>query len=197
MTIGETVSLVMNDLATVLGLTIQASALNGGGANQPVGVMATAGIGSVVGGANGAAPTWKNIVDLETAVAVANAMVGSLGYITNAKVRGTLKNSFKPSATTGIPLWADGAVPLNGYKAAVTNAVPSNLTKGTSSGVCSAILFGNWADLFIGLWSGVDLTVNPYALDTSGAVRITAFQDVDVAVRHTGSFAAMLDALTP
>lgn len=190
-------SLVMNDIATQIGLTIQSAALFGGSSNQPVGVASTAGIGSVAGGTNGAAPTWANIVALETAVAVANAAVGSLGYITNAKVRGTLKNTFKPGATTGIPLWGDGAEPLNGYKAAITNGVPSNLTKGTSSGVCSAILFGNWADLIIGMWSGVDLLVNPYSLDTTGAVRVTAFQDVDVAVRHTGSFAAMLDALTP
>ena len=36
---------------------------------------------------NGAVPTWGNIVDLESAVANANA-AGALHYLTNTKVRG-------------------------------------------------------------------------------------------------------------
>jgi HK97 family phage major capsid protein/HK97 family phage prohead protease len=189
-------SFVQGDLAKVIGLAIQAAGINGGGTNEPVGVMATSGIGSVVGGTNGAAPTWGNIVDLETAVAVANADVGTLGYLTNAKVRGKLKKTFVDSGSNAERVWDKGDTPLNGYRAGVTNAVPSNLTKGTASGICSAILFGNWADLVIGMWSGLDLTVDPYSNSTNGTVRVVALQDVDVAVRHAESFAAMLDALT-
>lgn len=74
--------------------------------------------------------------------------------------------------------------------------MPSNLTKGTSSGVCSAIIFGNFADLIIGMWGGLDLTVDPYSNSTTGTVRVVALQDVDIAVRHAESFSAMLDALT-
>lgn len=188
-------SFVQGDLAKVLGLAIQAAAIQGGGVNEPTGILGTAGIGSVAGGANGAAPTWGNIIELETDVAVANADVGALAYLTNAKVRGKLKSTEKFS-TTGNVVWADGNTPLNGYKAAVTNAVPSNLTKGSSSGICSAIIFGNFADLVIGMWGGLDLTVDPYSNSTSGTVRIVALQDVDVAVRHAESFSAMLDALT-
>jgi hypothetical protein len=85
---------------------------------------------------------------------------------------------------------------INGYNAQVTNQVPSNLDKGTSTGVCSAVIYGNWADLLIGLWGGLDLTIDPYASSTTGAIRAVALQDVDVAVRHPESFAAMQDALT-
>ena len=61
---------VRNDLATVMALAIDLAALNGTGAsNQPTGVLKTSGIGDVAGGANGAAPTWANIVELETDVA--------------------------------------------------------------------------------------------------------------------------------
>lgn len=187
---------VQGDLARVLGLAIQAAAIQGGGANEPVGILGTAGIGDVAGGTNGLAPTWAHIVELETDVAVANADIGSLGYLTNAKVRGKLKVTEKFSGTNGNPVWADGSTPLNGYRAAVTNAVPSNLDKGTSVDVCSAIIFGNFADLIIGMWGGLDLTVDPYSNSTSGTVRVVALQDVDVAVRHAESFSAMLDALT-
>jgi HK97 family phage major capsid protein len=186
---------VQGDLAKVLGLAIQAAAIKGGGSNEPTGILATSGIGDVAGGTNGLAPTWAHIVDLETDVSVANAAIGTLGYLTNAKVRGKLKTTSKVSGQNGF-VWDDGNTPLNGYRAGVTNAVPSNLDKGTSTGVCSAIIFGNFADLILGMWGGLDLTVDPYAGATSGTVRIVALQDVDVAVRHAESFSAMLDALT-
>lgn len=187
---------VRNDLATVLALAIDLAAINGSGSNnQPTGILNTSGIGSVAGGTNGLAPTNGNIIDLETAVSVANADIGSLAYLTNAKVRGKLKQTFKNATYGDMPVWGDGNM-VNGYNAAVSNQVPSNLTKGTSSGVCSAILFGNFADLIIGQWGALDLMVDPYTNSTSGTVRVVALQDVDVAVRHAESFAAMKDALT-
>ena len=189
-------SFVQGDLAQVLGLAIQAAAITGGGANEPTGIIATSGIGSVAGGTNGAAPSWDNIVALETLVAVANADIDSLNYLTNAKVRGKLKTTFIDGPGTGQRVWQAGATPLNGYNAAVTNAVPGNLTKGTAVGTASAIIFGNFADLIIGMWGGLDILVDPYTGGTSGTVRVIVHQDVDVAIRHPLSFAAMLDALT-
>lgn len=185
---------VRNDLATVLALAIDLAAINGTGAsNQPRGILATSGIGDVAGGTNGLAPTWAHIVELESDIAIANADVGTMGYLTNAKVRGKLKTTSKVSGQNGF-IWEDGM--LNGYKASVSNQVPSNLTKGTSSGVCSAIIFGNWSDLIIGQWGTLDLMVDPYSGSTSGTVRVVALQDVDIAVRNAVSFSAMLDALT-
>lgn len=187
---------VQRDLATTLAQAIQQAAISGTGAsNQPTGILATAGIGSVAGGANGAAPTWQHIIDLETLVSAANADVGSLAYLTNAKVRGKLKATSKVSGQNGF-IWESGNTPLNGYRASVTNAVPSNLTKGTAAGVASALIFGNFADLIIGMWGGLDLLVDPYTGGTAGTVRVVTLQDVDVAVRHAVSFAAMQDALT-
>jgi len=85
---------------------------------------------------------------------------------------------------------------LNGYRSGVTNQVSSTLTKGTSSGVASAIFFGNWADMIIAMWGGLDLMVDPYSLSTTGQIRVVGFQSVDVGIRRAESFAAMLDALT-
>lgn len=187
---------VRNDLALVLALAIDLAAINGSGAsNQPTGILNVSGIGDVAGGTNGLAPTWAHIVDLESDVAVANADIGSLAYLTNAKVRGKLKTTEK-AANTAQFVFGDGANPLNGYKCGMSNQVPSNLTKGTSSGVCSAILFGNFVDLLIGMWGGLDITVDPYTSSSTGTVRIVVLQDVDIAVRHPESFSAMKDALT-
>lgn len=187
-------ALVQQDLATVLGLAIQQAAINGSGAsNQPSGLL-TLITPSVAGGTDGAAPTWAHMVELETDVSVANADVGTLSYLTNAKVRGKLKGTSKVSGQNGF-VWEGGDTPVNGYRAAVTNAVPSNLTKGSGSNL-SAVIYGNFADLLIGMWGTLDLMVDPYSLSTAGSVRVVALQDVDVAIRHAESFATMVDAIT-
>lgn len=188
-------SFVSSDLAMVLGLAIQRAAIAGGSvANEPSGILARIAAG-IVGGANGGAPNWDSVVDLETAVSVANADVGTLAYLTNAKVRGKLKKTFVDGPGTGERVWQKGSEPLNGYRAGVTNAVPSNLAKGTGTNL-SALIFGNFADLVIGMWGGLDLMVDPYTHSTTGTVRVTALQDVDVGVRNVESFATMEDAET-
>lgn len=188
---------VRRDLSTVQALAIDLAGLHGTGAsNQPTGVAITSGIGSVVGGSDGAAPTWANIVSLETEVAQDNADLGSLGYITNAKVRGKLKSTNKV-ANTAEMVWDARFpdTPLNGYRAPVSNQVRSDISKGNGTNL-SAIFFGNWSDLLIGMWGALDILVDPYTGSTAGTVRVVALQDVDIAVRHAESFAAMLDAVT-
>jgi HK97 family phage major capsid protein len=190
------------DLAKRITTAVDLAAINGSGSsNQPRGILNTSGIGSVAGGTDGAVPSLQNIVALETATAIANADIGSLGYLTNAKVRGKLKATDKTTGGYGQFIWGDapstpGFGEVNGYRAAVSNQVPSNLTKGASSGICSAILFGNWADLVVGMWGGLDILVDPYTNSTTGTIRVVAFQDVDIGLRHPESFSAMLDALT-
>lgn len=189
-------ALMRLDLATSIALAIDMAGVNGSGTGGvPRGLLNTSGIGSVVGGVNGAAPDWADIVGLETKVANVNAAQGNMGYLTNTKVRGKLKLTQRFDGTNGDPVWERGNE-MNGYPAAVSNQIPSNLTKGTATESCSAIIFGNWADMIIGMWGGLDVLVNPYILSGTGSVRIETFQSADVAVRHAESFAAMVDALT-
>lgn len=192
---------VRMDLAMQLGQAIQLAAINGSGSsNEPTGLLNTSGIGSVAGGTNGAVPTYDLLVDLESAVGNANADVGNLAYLTNTKVRGKLRKTQEFASTNGKAVWTSGRErgigDVLGYDAVVSNTVPSTLTKGTASGICSAIAFGNWADLMIGMWGGLDVMLDPYAGATSGTKRVIALQDVDVALRQVASFAAMKDALT-
>jgi len=195
-------NLVRRDLAAVLSLAIDAASLTGtgDGDNMPLGILGTTGIGAVVGGDNGAAPTWANIVALWSQVAQDNAAFGSLGFLTNTSVIGKLLTTEKATNTAQFVCrdFPDsmGMTNLAGARCGVSNQVPSNLTKGSASEVCSAIIYGNWADLILGLWGTLDLTVDPYSLGTQGAVRVIALQDVDTAVRHPESFSAMQDALT-
>lgn len=185
---------VTEDLAAAHALEVDRAAMFGtGSANQPMGVVNFSGIGAEVGGTNGLAPTWANMVNLETKISTANALMGALKYVTNAKGRGFLKQTLR-SATAGSKFIWDDDNTINGYDALSTNQVPSNLVKGTSSN-CSAILFGNWRELLIAEWGALDLITDPYSLADKGLVRVISTQLVDINLRHVQSFAAMLDAL--
>ena len=173
---------------------IDAVAINGGGSNEPTGIMQTSGIGAVALGTNGAAPTWTSISALAKEVAIDNALKGNLAFLANPKVAHTLRTTAKVASTDSVMI-QETRDSLMGYKFAETSNVPSNLTKGSGTDL-SALIFGNFSDLIIGEWGGVDVLVDPYSLSTTGAVRVVVFADVDVAVRHVESFAAILDMIT-
>lgn len=184
---------VRNDLGVAVGQALEVAAINGSGsAPIPRGVLNISGIGDVAGGTNGAVPTWANLVELETDINSANAPMGSRAYLTTPGINGLLK-TVKKDAGSGIFVNENGMV--NGYPMLFTSNVPSNLEKGSSGTVCHAIIFGNWEELYLLQWGGIDLVVNPYSLDTTSQVRVTINSWWDIAVRHKESFSAMQDAL--
>jgi len=188
--------LTRDDIALVLALAMDLAALHGSGSGgAPTGIAQTNGIGTVAVGTNGGAPTWAHIVGLESEVALDNADIGRLAYVVNAKLRGKMKVVEKASATAQF-LWSEGAMPVNGYPAFVTNQVSSTLTKGSASGICSGAFFGNWGDLLIGEWGTLDITAENVTLGDSGGVVVRGFLDVDIAVRHAESFSYCADFLT-
>lgn len=170
-----------------------------GASNQPTGILNTSGIGIVYAGgadvvgtnANGAAPVWADFPKLFKEIAIDNADFGSLGYLTNPNVVAKLQTTEKASSTA-VFIMPEGAATINGFRTGVTNNVPSNLTKGSSS-TLSATIFGNFQDLWMGTWGGIELLVNPYSRDTEGLTRINAAMFGDVAVVRPESFAAVKD----
>lgn len=191
-------ALAVNDLLRTMALGIDQAAINGNPANdQPRGVMNLVGVGAVPIGTNGGALTWGHIVDMETEVAADNADIGSLAYLTNTKVRGKLKQTQKVAGESAF-IWGDGQNGdgmLNGYRAAVSNQVPSNLTKGSGTAL-SAAIFGNWSDQMVGEWGVLDLMADPYGNADSGGTIVRVFQDLDIAYRHAESFAVCADIVT-
>lgn len=187
-------SLIMDDFVQVFAIGLDQAGISGlGTSNQPRGIINTVGIGSVAGGTNGLSPIYDHAVDLEKEVAVDNADLGSLAYLTNSLVRAKLKKVAQISASTGIPVWYQGEV--NGYRAEASQQVPANLTKGTSTTICSAIVFGNWTELLYGQWGELEIVVDPYTQARRGNILTTPYMMADVGLRHPQSMAAMLDAL--
>jgi HK97 family phage major capsid protein/HK97 family phage prohead protease len=173
-------NLVKADLASGLALGIDSKALYGSGsASQPTGLQNVSGLNLVEFGAN--APTWAEIVDLESQVAADNADVGSMKYITNALGRGVLKTTER-AASTGIFLMKDDGS-VNGYPCEISNQVSRVST------AHEHYWFGVWAQLMIGFWSGLDLLVDPYTGSKEGTIRVVAMQDYDIGVRHAEAFA--------
>lgn len=188
---------VKNDLAQVLAIELDRAAINGSGSGAvPLGVLQNSTIqtnsAGLQGGTNGAIPSFPQLVGMESQVAGFNADRGSLKYLTSPALRGTLKTTVK-NAGTGYPIFLAEDNEVNGHPLMVTSNVPTNQTKGTATN-CSAIIFGNWEDLLVGQWGGIDTVVNPYTNQASGAVTISMMMEADVAVRHPESFAIVTDA---
>ena len=187
---------IRDDMLRQFAAKIDEVAIEGGGSNEPTGITQTSGIGSVAIGTNGGALTYAKTVDLEKEVAIDNAMGGSMAFLTNPKVVASMRTISKQASGVEGNFIMDPDGTVMGYNVASTNLVPSDLTKGTSSGVCSALIFGNFSELMIGMFGGLDVLIDPYTGSAAGTTRVSMYQDVDVAVRHAESFAAILDLTT-
>jgi len=149
---------------------LQGSGLTG----IPRGLKNTVGIGSVA--FVGANPTWGEIVDLESDVAAANALLGRTGYLSNTNMNGYFKQTSKVSGQNGFIVEGNGGT-LNGHTYRQSNLVTAG-----------DLFFGNWADMLMGLWGGMALDRDVAAKFLSGGVRLRAIQSVDFAVARVGSF---------
>jgi HK97 family phage major capsid protein len=190
--------ILVNEMVQGAARAFDDAGMNGTGAsNQPTGILNLAGTSDVPHGANGGAPTWALTVEYETDIANANALMGNMAFITNSKVRGKYKTVEKASGT-GLFLWDDRTPsgPINGYPVIVSNAVPSDLVKGASGAVCSAMVLGNWSDMLIATWGGLDLLINPYTKGKEALIEIIVNMYGDLAYRHAESFALSEDILT-
>ncbi|HGY0940904.1 TPA: phage major capsid protein [Vibrio cholerae] len=162
------------DIAKALALTIDKAALYGTGGDQPLGLSGITGVNGVDFAAVN--PTYQEIVNMETAITADNADVGSMLYMMNATGRGHCKTTQKFDGTNGAPIWESGNT-VNGYGTHISNQINNG-----------DYWFGVWSEMLIGLWGGLDLTIDPYTHSAKGRLRVVAFQDADVTVRHPSSF---------
>ena len=191
--------LMRADLAGTLAVELDRVGIEGSGSGaEPLGILGTSGIGDLALGTNGDYPAYADLVNLVKEVAIDNADVGKLGFLLSATSKAKLQLVEK-ATDTGLFVFEDGENGdgrIAGYRALVSNQVPDDLDKGTSSGICSAVIFGNWADLMVGNWGALEIALDHSTNFASGGVRIRALLDADVAVRHAQSFAAIQDMLT-
>lgn len=187
---------LINKITEAHAVLLESAAIAGKGTgNEPKGILNTVGIGDVAMGTNGAAISWKKVVELETKVNSVNANRGRMAYLTNAKVFGALKTTEKATGSGRFIMEDAAAGRCNGYVTEFSNLVPSNLTKGSGSNL-SAMIFGNFQDLYIGQWGGLDIVVDPYTSKKTAEIEICLNAWNDVLVAEPKSFAAIKDIVT-
>ena len=184
--------IVRNDMTQQIGLKIDEVAFEGGASNEPTGIIQTGSLPTVAIGTNGGAITYDATIDLIKEVAKNSALRGSLGYVATPEVIYQMRKTPKVSSTDSVMIM-DNADQLNGYRVYQSSQLPKDLTKGSLSGTAHAMLFGNFQDLLIGYYSGLDVLVDPFTGSSAGTVRLNFFTGMDVAVRHINSFSAILD----
>ena len=183
--------ILRSDMISAIANKIDDVAFEGGGSNEPTGILG--GSPNVIAiGTNGGAITYASTIDCITQVAKDKGLRGNLGYVTTPEVIGAMRTTAKVSSTDSVMIMND-ANTLNGYNIYGTNQMPSNLTKGSTSGSCHALIFGNFADVMLGFFSAVDVLVDPYTASSSGITRLVFMQDMDIIVRHDESFGAIKD----
>ena len=170
-------AIVRADLARGISQAIDLAGFYGDGTgNAPTGIKNVVGV-NTVSFTTAAKPTFAELVQMETEIALDNADVPAMAYVANAGFRGHAKTSRRLSTSTdSMALWEPGNT-VNGYRAEITNQITAG-----------HVFFGNFADFILGLWGGLELTVDPYSGANKGRVRIVAMQDVDFAIRRPASF---------
>lgn len=198
-------AMVRRDLGTTIALAIDLAALRGSGTStQPLGIANTPGILTSAMGTNGGYFDWTSASQMEGKLEDANTLRGRLGYVTHPKVRRILKNIRIPQYSGQLdgeyvfnPVMSEAQLDSQlGSPMRATTQLPTNLTKGSATAICSEVIFGNWQELLIGQWGGLEFMASGETSDAfaKNQTWIRVIQEVDVALRHPESFCLLNDA---
>jgi len=177
--------LVRSDFAHMLAKAIDSALIKGGGANEPEGVLSTSGVQA----GNLAALTWANVSTMIGKLEAVNANVSSSAWLVSPTAAGALRTTLKSASAGAAYLLENGR--MGELPVYVTNQVP-NTGGATPKNVA---ILGDWSQVMLGIWSEIDILVNPYAETPykKGNVLVRAMSTVDVAVRHPEAFVVAQD----
>lgn len=169
--------LIRDDLAFVLAQAIDSALIKGGGTNEPTGVLATTGIQT----ANLATLSWANVLAMLQKLDLVNASAANI--LASTKVKAKLAGTLKASGIAGYLLEGGRVADLPAY---FSNQVPEK----TGTPNTGRLIAGDWSQVMLGIWSEVDLLVNPYdsTAYARGGVLVRAMATCDIAVRHPEAF---------
>jgi HK97 family phage major capsid protein len=190
---------VRNWLLNAMAQSLESAAIKGGGTSEPTGIIANSSVNVTFAGgassnstnANGIAPVWADVINLMKAIENSNGTM--INYLTNPKVKAALQTI--PRQSSGVEgnfIWPAGANELNGYGVATTTLVPSNLSKGSSSSL-SALIAGDFSQMMVANWGGLELTVDPYSGATAGLTNVVLNAYMDVNLLQPTAFAVCKD----
>jgi HK97 family phage major capsid protein len=184
---------VQDDLLRSIADRIEYYAINGSGSSgQPTGLL-NANITSVdiSTGTDVDTLTWADITALVKAVEENNAIVNTAtqGWLSSPAVKSKLASIARVSGTDSVFLMNDPWDNLYGYPIEFTSNVLSTYDPGDAGNDASALIFGDWSQLMVGLFGAPSILVDETTGGLAGTVRIIIHQDVDIAFRHLEAFA--------
>ncbi len=187
-TSADVTGLVIDSLTASIARLLEAAAFNGSGSSgQPTGLVGQIPSGNQVTFTAGS-PTLANLMAMIAAPENANADTSNAKFIGSPAVWSLLGQTYDYTLieSEGAPV---GGITSGRYllDAIANKAVGYDFIKSTLAPTKS-LLFGDFSQLMMVLWSGVDLVVDPYSVSTVGGVRIVALQDCDFIVRHAEAF---------
>lgn len=169
--------LLRRDLGFLLAQALDSVAIQGGGTNEPTGILADGDVSSVTGGAFDSDIAADLIAALDT-----DDVTGTRAFLTNPTVMQAARKT-KDADSRVIPI----AELFHNERVETSTQVPGDIGVGSDK---NALIYGEWASLYLGYWSGIDVLVNPYHADVAskGGALLHAFLDADVVVRHPEGF---------
>lgn len=193
----------LDGMQKAMAVAFEAAVINGSGTNQPLGILGTSGTQDVAIGANGGAPTLAKILELIQVVQSADANINNCKFLTNPKVVARLKQ-LPIDTGSGAMVMSYGNYfgglqgIIDGYPVSVTSNVPSNLVKGTSGAVCSALIFGDFSQVVTAQFGGVELAVDEVsaAMRRTGQYALTMNMYVDSALKVPAAIGTIEDMTT-
>lgn len=174
--------LLRDDMAFQIAQAIDSALIDGGGTNEPVGLLSTVGIQT----ANLATLSWANVLEMLEKLEIANAEAAH--WLTSPQVKTKLASTLKATGIAGYLMEAGKMADLPVH---VTNQVP--VVTGTPDS--GQLILGDWSQVLLGIWSELDILVNPFdsVAYARGGVLVRAMATVDTAVRHPKAFVVASD----
>tara|TARA_B110000091_G_scaffold62509_1_gene68739 strand:- start:461 stop:1711 length:1251 start_codon:yes stop_codon:yes gene_type:complete len=172
---------IVADLGRAAGAKIDAAMFAAADVTSaPGAIAATTNVLTITENATYAADSsiYDDFMSAESALAVGEALQGNLAYVANPVLMKDLKRSAQVAAVSA---GVQGNL-VNGYPTYYSNGI----TKDT--GVSGDFLFGDFSKLYIGMFGGLDITVDPYTKATNGEVRLIINQYIDWGITQPGAF---------
>lgn len=171
-------AMIYNKLRFAAKLALEKAAINGDGVKAPLGLLNTPGI-KLAAAVAGATATWNDIVELWALLEAENVNSANASYVLNAKLAGSLRKIAK-DAGSGRFLMEN--MTIDGAKTIISNIIPSLAGNET-------LIYGDFAEMYIGQWGGVNFTADPYTGAGSGEIKIFSNLYADVAIANPEAFA--------
>lgn len=165
-------------LSRNIGLEIDRAAIAGSGTGaEPMGILNAAGIPTVAYGTD----LFITTANMMAKADLAN-VAGSRGFLSTNGVKAAAS---KLKTTDGMPIPLSAT--FHGEPVQFSNQVPSNLNPTANK---HGLVYADWSDFLIGIWSQLDILVNPYAESaySKGNILIRAMATVDFGIRRPASF---------